>query len=107
MVKARRAQCISLGALEQVAPVLKVLAHPHRLKIVEILLQQPVSVTELAAQVKLAPAAVSQHLGQMRANGILSSRREGKQVYYKVTNRNAINLIDCIRRNGPGRAPSG
>ncbi len=103
MVKAQRVKCISFKTLEQVAPVLKVLAHPHRLRIVEVLLQRPVSVTELAAEVNLAPAAVSQHLSQMRANGILTSRRKGKQVYYEVINRNAVNLIGCIMEHGTGR----
>lgn len=103
MVKVRRAKRIPTKTLEEAAPVLRVLAHPHRLRIVEVLLQEPVSVTELAAKVKLAPAAVSQHLSQMRANGILASRREGKRVYYEVINRNAVNLIACIMEHGTGR----
>ncbi len=51
---------------------------------------------------KLSPPVVSQHLGQMRSNGIVSPRREGKQVYYEVISPNAANLIKCIRENGPG-----
>ena len=103
MAKVRRTRRIPFKTLEEVAPVLKVLAHPHRLRIVEVLLREPVSVAELAAEVKLAPAAVSQHLSQMRANGILKSCRRGKQVYYEVINRNAANLISCIIENGAGR----
>ncbi len=103
MIKTRQVRRIPFKTLEQVAPVLRVLAHPHRLRIVEVLLQKPVPVTELAAEVKLSPAAVSQHLGQMRANGILASRREGKKVYYEVINQNAVNLIGCIMTHGTGR----
>ena len=100
MVKARRAERSPTRTLEEVAPVLRVPDHPHRLRIVEVLLQNPVSVAEPAAKVKLAPAAVSQHLSQMRADGILTSRREGKQVYYEVISPNAANLIERIREHG-------
>lgn len=88
--------------LQEVAPILRVLAHPIRLRIVEILLNESVSVRKLASMVKLAPAVVSQHLGQMRSNGIVTPHRVGKQVYYKVINPNAANLVECIRRNGAG-----
>ena len=89
--------------LERVATILRALSHPHRLRIVELLQQQkPVSVGELAKAVGLPPAAVSQHLAHMRAHGIVSCRREGRQVYYQVTNRNAANLIECIRLYGAG-----
>ena len=102
MAKAVRTKRIPSRTLQEVAPVLRVLAHPHRLRIVEILLNESVSVRKLASMVKLPPAVVSQHLGQMRSNGIVTPHREGKQVYYKVIDPNAANLIECIRRNGPG-----
>ena len=102
MATTRRPRRIALATLRQVAPVLKVLAHPHRLRIVEILLTESVSVKTLASMLKLAPPVVSQHLGQMRSNGIITPRREGKQVYYEVVNPNAANLIECIREHGAG-----
>ena len=102
MVEAQRRKRIPPRTLREVAPVLKVLAHPHRLRIVEILLSESVSVRKLASMLKLSPPVVSQHLGQMRSNGIVTPRREGKQVYYEVISRNAANLINCIRENGPG-----
>lgn len=102
MGKARRAKRIPSRTLQEVAPVLRVLAHPHRLGMVEILLSESVSVRELASMLKLVPAVVSQHLGQMRSNGIVAPRREGKQVYYEVINPNAANLIECIRKHGAG-----
>ena len=102
MAKARRPKRIPSRTLREVAPVLKVLAHPHRLRIVEILLSESVSVRKLASMLKLAPPVVSQHLGQMRSNGIVTPRREGKQVYYEVISQNAANLIECIRQHGPG-----
>jgi len=102
MAEVGRSKRIPSRTLREVAPVLKVLAHPHRLRIVEILLNESVSVKKLASMLKLAPPVVSQHLGQMRSNGIVTPRREGKQVYYEVVSPNATNLINCIRTNGPG-----
>lgn len=102
MTKVRRPKRLPFRTFREVAPVLKVLAHPHRLRIVEILLSESVSVRKLASMLKLAPPVVSQHLGQMRSNGIVAPRREGRQVYYEVISPNAANLIECIRVHGPG-----
>jgi DNA-binding transcriptional ArsR family regulator len=101
MRKAQRVKRIPSRNLREVSVVLKVLAHPHRLRIVEILLGESVSVRKLASMLKLSPPVVSQHLGQMRSHGIVSPHREGRQVYYEVTSRTAANLIQCIRDYGP------
>ncbi len=94
---------IPMQALEQCAAVLRVLAHPHRLKIVELLIEHDLTVGELAEQLDLRPAAVSQHLNHMKAHGLLASVRDGRQVYYGVANPHAINVIDCIRKHGAGQ----
>ncbi|MFP4144545.1 MAG: ArsR/SmtB family transcription factor [Phycisphaeraceae bacterium] len=95
---------IQMEVLEQAADVLRVLAHPHRLRIVELLEGQRLSVGQLAERLELAPAAVSQHLGHMKAHGILAVEREGRAAYYQVANLNAHNVIRCIREHGCGRA---
>ncbi len=88
--------------LQQAAEALRVLAHPHRLRMVELLLEKRHTVGELADELQLAPNAVSQHLSQMRLHGLLDVEREGRAAYYHVINRNAEHLIDCIRRHGCG-----
>lgn len=98
----KRPKPIPAETLESAATVLRVLAHPQRLKLVELLLQRPVSVGELAEAVGLAPAAVSQHLNNMRAHGIVESRRNGRRVHYEVVNANARQLIKCLRQYGDG-----
>ena len=85
--------------LERAARTLRVLAHPVRLRIVELLLVESVSVGELAAAVRLPAAAVSQHLNIMRAHGIVEAQRDGRQVYYRVTSPQAEALVDCMKRN--------
>lgn len=94
---------LPMDMLEQASRVLRVLAHPHRLKLVELMLDGPVPVGELADAAGLVPAAASQHLNHMRAHGIVDCQREGRLVYYEVINPNAANLIDCLQKHGTGR----
>ena len=89
--------------LDHAASVLKVMAHPHRLLMVDLLLQKKHSVGELAETLALPHNAVSQHLNQMKDRGILAVKREGRVAYYKVTNPNARNVIRCIRKHGCGK----
>jgi DNA-binding transcriptional ArsR family regulator len=96
-------ELIEMQVLEQAAAVLRVMAHPHRLKIVELLMARKHSVGELAEEMSLAPNAVSQHLNQMKAHRILEVDREGRTAYYRVVNPNAKNLIRCIARHGHGQ----
>ncbi len=88
-----------MDLLERMATALRVLAHAHRLKIVELLMRQDLTVGELAESLGIPASACSQHLNRMRAHGLLSSRRDGKVVYYKVANPSAFNVINCIRKN--------
>jgi DNA-binding transcriptional ArsR family regulator len=90
---------IPMDVLEATARVLRVLAHPHRLKIIELIARRELTVGEIAEQVGLAPNACSQHLNIMRAHGVLSSRRDGKTICYKVENPHAINVLSCIRKH--------
>ena len=90
---------IPMQMLEHCAACLKVLAHPHRLKMVELLGHHRYTVGELAGELDLAPAAVSQHLSKMKACGLLGSEREGKEVYYNVANPQATNVIECIQKH--------
>lgn len=90
---------IPMDVLERTARVLRVLAHPHRLKIVELLAGGELAVGELAQQLEIAPNACSQHLTNMRAHGILDCRRNGKAIYYEVVDPNALNVLGCIRKH--------
>lgn len=91
---------IPMRALENIALALRVLAHPIRLRIVELLETSDLSVGELAEQLDVPQSACSQHLNLMRAHGLLSSRREGKTVYYQVAHPAARNILQCIRQHG-------
>ena len=102
MVQMDSDKSIPEAVFDSAAQVLRVLAHPQRLRMVDFLLRQPVAVGELAVALKLAPAAVSQHLNHMRAHGIVDGKREGRIVRYEVVNANAKQLIACLRKYGDG-----
>jgi DNA-binding transcriptional ArsR family regulator len=88
-----------MPVLERVSAALRVLAHPHRLKIVELLLVGEMPVGELADRLGLAPNAVSQHLNIMKAHGLLTSRRQGRSILYQADNPDARNVVNCIRKH--------
>jgi DNA-binding transcriptional ArsR family regulator len=84
--------------LDQVAETLRVIAHPVRLKIIELLMRHELSVGELADHLKIPPSIVSQHLTHLRAHGVLTRRREGRQAYYEVDHPAAVGVLQCIQR---------
>ena len=84
---------------ERAAEVLKTVAHPLRLRIVELLESGEKSVNELSDLLGVTQPLTSQHLSQMRIRGVLGCRREGTLVYYSIVNPDVIKIIHCIRRS--------
>jgi ArsR family transcriptional regulator len=84
--------------IERAAEVLKTVAHPLRLRIVELLEAGEKSVNELKDLLGVTQPLTSQHLSQMRMRGVLGSRREGTLVYYSIANPDVVKVIHCIRR---------
>jgi len=82
--------------LEHAAEVLKALAHPIRLQIVELLQAGEMCVGDIVKALGGKQAITSQQLNMMKAKGVLSCRRDGARVYYRIENRNVIKLLDCI-----------
>ncbi|MHC4617514.1 MAG: ArsR/SmtB family transcription factor [Planctomycetota bacterium] len=81
---------------EQVADILKAVAHPIRLSIIEVLEGGERCVGDIAEATGGKQAVTSQHLSMMRDKGVLVCRREGAKVYYRIENRNVIRLLHCI-----------
>ena len=89
-------------ALEEATKCLKSVAHPVRLRILELLTDGEYTVGELADLCEVEPAAASDHLGRLRDRGILSQDRRGKQVYYRITAPAVGGIVHCMRSNfGP------
>lgn len=84
--------------LDRVGQVLRLLAHPQRLRIVEILgRRKGAPVHEITELLDLPQAATSQHLNQMRRMGVVSARRRGREVWYSIADRRCIRILECVR----------
>lgn len=94
-----RAVKIDQERIERAAGVLKTVAHPLRLRIVELLESGEKSVNEIKGLLGVTQPLTSQHLSQMRMRGVLGSRREGTLVYYSIANPDVVKVIHCIRRS--------
>lgn len=82
--------------LEARAKVLKAMAHPSRLYMVEQLASGEKSVAELTELVGADMSTVSKHLSQLRAAGIVSDRRQGAQIYYRLLAPCVMGFFDCV-----------
>lgn len=85
-----------LAALEQAAECLKALAHPHRLRIIQMLLRGRYSVGELADACGIASHMASEHLRLMQRCGFLSCEKEGRNAYYRVAEPHLANILACV-----------
>ncbi|UCF40379.1 MAG: helix-turn-helix transcriptional regulator [Gemmatimonadota bacterium] len=83
--------------LHRAAEIIKMLGHPDRLKIAEVLEQGETSVSDIQQVLDLPQAIVSQHLAKMRGCGIVSSRRDGNHVYYRIVEPKVGHILGCIR----------
>jgi DNA-binding transcriptional ArsR family regulator len=83
-------------ALEQAAECLRVLAHPTRLRIVQLLLRGQFTVGELAEACDIRSHSASEHLRLMQHCGLLSARREGRKMFYQVAEPHLESIMNCI-----------
>jgi ArsR family transcriptional regulator, zinc-responsive transcriptional repressor len=88
----------SLDSLGEAAECLRVLAHPHRLRMVQMLLADTFSVTELAQACELPTPMASEHLRLMQRCGFLTSSKQGRKVYYEVAEPHLKQILKCIEQ---------
>lgn len=81
---------------QKVAGVLRAVAHPIRLQIIEALEREELCVGKITEHVGAQQAVVSQQLSLLKDKDILGCRREGTNVYYHIKNKNVINLLHCV-----------
>lgn len=75
---------------------LKAISHEGRLMILCHLAAGEKSVTELEELLSARQAAVSQQLSRLRTEGLVAPRREGKTIYYSLTDKRAIQILDVV-----------
>src|SRR3989338_8717223 len=79
------------------AEMCKVFSNPIRLEILHLLRYDELSVTELIEKSRLSQANISQHLAIMKSRGVVVSRRDGKNIYYRLASPKMIKAFDIIR----------
>jgi ArsR family transcriptional regulator len=86
----------TLSKYELHGELCKVLIHPLRLYIMDALRSEEKSVGELLEGLEVSKANISQHLAILKNHGIISARREGQNIYYKLVQPKIIGAIDTI-----------
>lgn len=91
------ANLVPLERLEMAAECLRTLAHPHRLRIVEMLLRGRYTVGELAEACEIPSHMTSEHLRLMQRCGFLNSEKEGRFRYYTIAEPHLQEIMQCIQ----------
>lgn len=83
---------IPINKAQQMAEFFGVLADPNRLRLISALAKQELCVCDLAAVAKMTESAVSHQLRVLRTARLVKYRREGRNIYYSLTDGHVINL---------------
>lgn len=95
--RSRHSTSVEKDLYRRHADFCKVIAHPTRLQIIDILHDGEMSVTDLATQLQVAVGNLSQHLNLMKQRRVLESRKEGNSVIYRLANPKMIKACCLIR----------
>lgn len=96
MMAGKKLRLTELEALGQAAECLRILAHPHRLRMIQMLLQGSYTVGELAEACDLPSAMASEHLRLMQRCGFLSCEKEGRKAFYRVAEPHLKHILRCV-----------
>ena len=81
---------------QEIAEVLKVLAHPVRLSLVKIMLAKgPTNVTTMYGDLQMPQSTISQHLSKLKAK-MVTGTRKGLEIYYEVTDNRTKSILACL-----------
>ena len=86
--------------------LLKAMANEARLMVLCQLIEGEKSVTELQEAIGLSQSAMSQHLAVLREQEIVSTRRDGQSVYYRIANGHAMAVMETLHREYCEAPPS-
>ncbi|HEX2916022.1 MAG TPA: metalloregulator ArsR/SmtB family transcription factor [Chloroflexia bacterium] len=82
---------------KELSELFKTLMHPVRLEILELLRQREECVCHMEVQLKYRQAYISQHLAVLREAGLIQDRRDGWNIFYRVTRPEIYMVIDQAR----------
>jgi DNA-binding transcriptional ArsR family regulator len=84
------------GDLDQIARHFRLLGEPMRLKILQVVCQEPHTVNEIVKATDATQANVSKHLALLTSGGILKRQRDGQCVYYGVKDQLVVQLCELV-----------
>jgi ArsR family transcriptional regulator, zinc-responsive transcriptional repressor len=96
MMRDTLAPLLDMNALTEAAECLRVLAHPVRLRMVQMLLRGQYTVGELAEACEVQSHVASEHLRLMQRCGFFSSEKKGRRTYYSVAEPHLTQIMACI-----------
>jgi rhodanese-related sulfurtransferase len=88
---------------DQFARVVRAMANPHRLELIDLLAQGERTVEDLAREASLSIANASQHLQTLRAAQLVEVRRDGLYAYYRLGDERVFRVWQAIRELGEAR----
>jgi DNA-binding transcriptional ArsR family regulator len=91
-----KTELIGMEALGHASGCLRTIAHPHRLRMIQMLLGGSYTVGELADACNIPPSSASEHLGKMRDRGLLVGNRKGRMIYYSIAEDGLQSIMNCI-----------
>ncbi|MFI6547220.1 ArsR/SmtB family transcription factor [Streptomyces prunicolor] len=89
---------MSVPLYQAKAEFFRMLGHPVRIRVLELLQEGPMPVRELLAAIEVEPSSLSQQLAVLRRSGIVTSRREGSTVVYALASGDVADLMRVARR---------
>ncbi|MBI3411649.1 MAG: winged helix-turn-helix transcriptional regulator [Planctomycetes bacterium] len=96
MKKSKSMALTPMKALEQAAECLKTLAHPHRLRMIQMLLRGRYTVGELAEACEIPSHMASEHLRLMQRCSLLHAEKDGRKAYYQIAEPHLANIMACV-----------
>lgn len=96
---AKKIKDLKIEQLEYAASVLKAIAHPMRIAILNFLEDgKRMTVTEIHEKLNIEQSTTSHHLGILKDKGVLTSKRDGKNTFYFVKNDSLTKIIECLNQ---------
>jgi len=96
MARKKEKPLMNLDALGRAAECLRTIAHPHRLRMIQMLLAGRYTVGELAAACGIPSHMASEHLKLMKLCGLMTSEREGRRTYYQIVEPYLEGMMACV-----------
>jgi len=84
---------------ERSSEILKALSHPVRLKILQVLLNNQICVSEIVTNLKLPQAIISHHLSVLRNKQVLTSQKKGTRIWYMINDDLSKEITSYLKRH--------